>query len=403
MTKDLEDDLHRIISRAAEGAPQAPAGFPAQIVRRSRRRRARAHALAAALAVVVVAGGVGWAVRGQGGEGPVAVNPVPTASATVATGPAEPVEPVEPVERVWPQAVWRIPAKLPGVKKYQPRVFVDDHTVLLETWESFEKADAIYAYDLTTGGNRKIADIRTPKGVYASGYAVGQGRVVWQTIDDMRTTFWSVPVSGGEPAEIRTDAPVEGRVDSREVVGDRLAFSVMEGGVFTVPLTGGAVTPVAGAADDHLLRWPWAGTPGWYAPGEEPSFAELRNVETGETSKAVTRPGEQLIGCDVTTCVGRDAAGQPFYRLRDGSRQRPLPDQGVHGIAYDRFMTKWTLDGPERRQLLVDLATGRSGDLGLRLIEGKSSVSVRPERTGNTLVAYPLDGQYVIIDLTRIT
>lgn len=400
MTKDLEDDLHRVIRRGAEGAPQAPAGFPAQIVGRSRRRRGRTHALAAALAVVVVAGGVGWAVRGQGDNAPMVLNPVATPSASAATTPATAPR---PIDEVWPQAVWKIPAKLPGLKKYQPRIFIDDHTVLLETWESFEKADAIYAYDLTTGGHRKIADIRTPKGVYASGYAAGQDRIVWQTIDDMRTTFWSVPIAGGEPARIPTEAPVEGRADTTVVVGDRLAFSVMEGGVFTLPLTGGAVTPVADAERHHILRWPWVGTPGQYTPNNEASFEEIRNVETGETSKALVRPGEQHVRCGVTTCVGMAEDHRPFHRLRDGSHERPVPQSPMNGVAYDRFMTVWTTDQSVRRQLLLDLATGKSGDLGLRLAPGKGSRSVVLGIGADDLVAYPAGDDYVIIDLTRIT
>ncbi|MEV4112613.1 hypothetical protein [Nonomuraea sp. NPDC049695] len=401
MTKDLEDDLHRVIMRGAEGAPQAPAGFPAQIVSRSRRRRGRTHAVAAALAVVVVAGGVGWAVRGQGDNAPVVLDPVATQSASAATTRATAPR---PIDQVWPQAVWKIPAKLPGVKKYQPRVFIDDHTVLLETWESFEKADAIYAYDLTTGGHRKIADIRTPKGVYASNYTAGQDRIVWQTIDDMRTTFWSVPIAGGEPAPIPTDAPVEGRADTTVVVGDRLAFSVMEGGVFTLPLTGGAVTPVAHAERHHILRWPWVGTPGNYTPDNEPSFEEIRNVETGETSKALVRPGDQYVRCGVTTCVGIAADDKPFYRLRDGSHERQLQQPAMMGLAYDRFMTVWTREQRVRRQLLLDLATGKSGDLVLRITpNGKGGPSVEPGISANNLVAYPLGDDYVIIDLTRIT
>ncbi|MFI6923900.1 hypothetical protein ACIBIZ_28455 [Nonomuraea spiralis] len=401
MTKDLEDDLHRVLMRGAEGAPQAPAGFPAQIVGRSRRRRGRSHAVAAALAVVVVAGGVGWAVRGQGDNAPVVLDPVATPSASDVTTRA-PVP--SPIEQVWPQAVWKIPAKLPGVKKYQPRIFIDDHTVLLETWESFEKADAIYAYDLTTGGHRKIANIRTPKGVYASNYAAGQDRIVWQTIDDMRTTFWSVPIAGGKPEPIPTDAPVEGRADTVVVVGDRVAFSVTEGGVFTLPLTGGAVTPVADAERHHILRWPWVGTPGQRTPDNEPSFEEIRNVETGETSKALVRPGDQYVRCGVTTCVGVAAGDKPFYRLRDGSKERQIQEPAMTGVAYDRFMTVWTLDQRVRRQLLLDLATGKSGDLGLHLTPGgKGSFSVEPGISANNLVAYPLGDDYVIIDLTRIT
>lgn len=391
MNQELEDDLRSALGHASERAPLAPGGLSAHIVSRSRRRRMRTHALLAAATVVVIAGGAGLALRGTDGDAqPVAVNPTWSA-------PAMP----DPVEKVWPEAVWKIPAKLPGVGKYQPRRFIDDHTVLLETWESFEKANAVYAYDLGTGQVRKIADIRTPKGVYASGFTVGGGRIVWQTIADMATRFWSVPISGGTPEPIATDRTVKGRGDGLAVVGDRLAFSLLEGGVFTVPLGGGTVTAVEGAAGHHILRWPWVGTPGDYTPDNEPSFETLLNAETGQTSKALVRPGEEYVRCGVKTCVGIRPDETNFYRLRDGSQERDLPASAVLGLAADRFIAFYP-DRRETGQVLYDLATGTSGDLGLRPASKKQSIYVEPGLGDGRLVAYQLKNEYVIIDLTKI-
>ncbi|MEV4171953.1 hypothetical protein [Nonomuraea sp. NPDC049709] len=398
MTKELEDDLRRVIGRAAESAPQAPSGLSTEIVGRSRRRRARTLAAVTALAVAVVAGGVAVTVRGLGDDrAHLAVNPAPSPRKSLAAQEGRPA----PVEEVWPNAVWKIPAKLSDGRKFKPLLFIDDRTILLSTWSSFEKADAIYAYDLGTGDVRKIADIRTPKGVFASGYAVGEGRVVWQTIRDRRTEFWSVPITGGEPAAIATDAPVEGRTDASAVVAGKLAFSVLEGGVFTLPLDGGQVTPVAGADRHHILSWPWVGTPGDYTPDNEPSFEELLNVETGQTSRALVRPGEKFVRCGVTSCVGTGADEKYFHRLRDGSQQRELPQWAPLGLAYDRFMTIHQ-PMPTGGQALLDLTTGKSGDLGLRPDAKGGSVSVQPGLTRNRLVSYPLGDQYVIIDLLRI-
>ncbi|MGP4101825.1 hypothetical protein [Nonomuraea sp. KM90] len=398
MTKELEDDLRRVIGRAAETAPQAPSGLSTAIVGRSRRRRARTLAAVTALAVAVVAGGVSVTVRDLGDDSAhLAVNPVPSPQESQAAQEGRPA----PVEEVWPNAVWKIPAKLSDGRKFQPLLFIDDRTILLSTWSSFEKADAIYAYDLGTGDVRKIADIRTPKGVFASGYAVGEGRVVWQTVRNRRTEFWSVPITGGEPTAIATDAPVEGGTDASAVVAGKLAFSLVKGGVFTLPLDGGQVTPVAGADRHHILRWPWVGTPGDYTPDNEPSFEELLNVETGETSKALVRPGEKFVRCGVTTCVGTGADEKYFHRLRDGSQQRELPQWAALGLAYDRFMAIH-LPMPTGGQALLDLTTGKSGDLGLRPDAKGGSVSVQPGLTGNRLVSYPLGDQYVIIDLLRI-
>ncbi|WP_067181267.1 hypothetical protein [Microtetraspora niveoalba] len=400
MSDHLEEMLRGTLGHASELAPRAPSTLSAHIMRRSRVRRMRAQALVAAAAVVVIAGGAAVAVRGAGHD-PTAVTPTVTPSPT-ATEMRIPAS----VEEVWPEAVRKIPAKLPGGRKFQPRGFVDDHTLLLETWESFEKADAIYAYDLDSGRIRKITSIRTPKGVYASGYAVGGGRIVWQTIDVVHgkpvTSFWSAPVTGGKVTAIATERVVRGRGDRLAVVGDTLAFSLLEGGVFTVPLDGGAVEPVAGAAGHHILRWPWVGAPGEYTPEGETSFQELLNAETGETSRAVVHPGEEYVRCGVTTCSGTKADRTAFYRLRDGSQERPLPEKSsLFGLARDRFLTV-RLPNPPGGQALYDVVTGKSGDLGLRPNAKGQSIAVEAGLGDGRLVAYPLGNEYVIIDLAKI-
>ncbi|MET8001249.1 hypothetical protein [Nonomuraea glycinis] len=412
MSKELEDDLRRTLAFASERAPRAPGGLSGQVVARSRGRRMRVQALVAAVAVVVVAGGVGAVVRAAGDHAaPTAVTPV-EATGAPSEGIGDPwgrepqtADIPDLVDKVWPEAVWRIPGRLPGGQKYQPRHFIDDRTLLLETWESFEKANAIYAYDLVTGRTRKIAAIRTPKGVYASGYVSGAGHIVYQTVHviagESVTRFWSVPIKGGEPTAIETDKEVKSRGTELAVVGDRVAFSLSDGGVFTVPLGGGAVTAVQGADRHHLLSWPWVGTPGDYTPGNEPSFEELLNVETGETSRAVIHPGETNVRCGVTTCVGRKSDRTAFYRLRDGSQERVLDPASSRGLAADRFVTVHLPRSPGG-QTLNDLVTGKSADLGLRPNAKGQSTSIQPDIGDGRLVAYELKGKYVIIDLMKI-
>ncbi|MFI6818832.1 hypothetical protein ACIBG7_41010 [Nonomuraea sp. NPDC050328] len=411
MTGKWEDDLRDALVHAAEAAPRAPRELPALVASRSRRRRARRQALLAAAMVAVIAGGVAVAVRESAGpaveHAVQPARPEESRSATDETSRSVPRRPVitaaDPVGEVWPGAVWKIPAKLPGGQKLRPLLFLDDRTLLAQTWESFEKADAIHAYDLETGDSRKIADIRTPKGVHASEFAVGSGRIVWQTIKvaGRRGTseFWSVPVTGGTPEAIATGRPVKGRGDALAVVGDRLVFSLLEGGVHTVPLAGGEVSAVAGAEGHHLLSWPWVGTPGEYTPDNEPSFAKLRNAETGETSEAVVHPGEKFVRCGVLTCTGVRPDQTPFQRRRDGSGERVLPEEAPHGLAADRFMT---VHLPKGGQVLHDLVTGRSGDLGLRPDKLGRSVSVQPALGDGRLVQYPLGKELVVIDLARI-
>ncbi|MFD2354687.1 hypothetical protein ACFSTC_43575 [Nonomuraea ferruginea] len=222
------------------------------------------------MAVVVIAGGVGAVVRGAGNDsGPAsgrseieitgdAGEPEATSggpfqgdrsgeSEATPSGPLErdrqPPAKIPPaLEKVWPDAVWRIPDKLPNGREYHPRAFIDDHTILVETWAGHEQANAIYAYDVETRKARKITDIRTSMGKHADGFQVVGDRVYFEAFGDSGASrFWWVPLRGGEPREIRMTETIRGRSDAFAVAGDRLAFSLgANGGVYTVPIRGGA-------------------------------------------------------------------------------------------------------------------------------------------------------------------
>nr|BFE83978.1 hypothetical protein GCM10020093_065790 [Planobispora longispora] len=316
----------------------------------------------------------------------------------------------DPVEKVWPEAVWKIPAELPGGREFHPQAFIDDRTLLLETSESFEKADAIYSYDLAERRIRKIADISTPKGVFASGYTVGNGLIVWQTIDEAdgdestapRTTeFWSVPVEGASHGHPH-GPPAEGR--GRQAHRDRGQARLLPrtGRGLHGSSRGGTVEPVPGADRHHILRWPWVGTPGRHPQDGETAFGELFNVETGAVDEAVVRPGERNVKCDVTACVGSKPDGRSaFFRLRDGSRERDIPGESFAGLASDRFRIVH-LPVPRGGQYLHDPITGKSGDLGIRADADGSSIAVHAALGDDRLVAYPIEDEYVIIDLSKI-
>ncbi|MFC5816783.1 hypothetical protein [Nonomuraea harbinensis] len=445
MSTELEAGLRRALGKAAERAPRAPSDLSGRMVTRSRKRRARGQALIAAVAVVVIAGGVGAVVRGAGNDsGPAserseieiprdAREPETTPGGPFQTDqPGEPEttpgrqtdQPGEPeatsggppqgdrqppakippaLEKVWPDAVWRIPDKLPNGREYHPRAFIDDHTILVETWAGHELANAIYAYDVETRKARKITDIRTSTGKHADGFQVVGDRVYFEAFGDSGASrFWWVPVRGGEPREIRMTETIRGRSDAFAVAGDRLAFSLGEnGGVYTVPIKGGAPTPVPGAERHHILRWPWVGTPGEYTPDNEPSFQRLLNAETGETSTAVVHPGEQYVRCGVTHCAGVRQDGSGFHRLRDGSDERDLPPGAHAELAADRFTT-----GPLARftdgQVLYDVRTGRSAHLEHAPSEEGGVSVVRLRSAQGPLVAHRLPGEYQIVNLDGI-
>ncbi|MGW2151411.1 TolB family protein [Nonomuraea bangladeshensis] len=433
---ELEDKLSHVFAGAAQRAPQAPAGLLATVKTRHRRRRARTAAVYAATAVVLVAGGVGTAVSGLGAS----AEPQPAVSAT---GEAEPqADKIPPrVEKVWPQAVHKIPAKLPDGRTYYPQLLLDDRTLLVMTGVNDGKRQFLWSYDLGTGRPRKIAEIPPTKGsaIFADGVAAGGGNIVWwashkEAGSPRVARIWTVPAAGGRPRPV-TDVPLgnvmkEGHINGLAVTGSDVVFAYEKGGVYRVPLSGGSPQPVKGAERHHILQWPWVGV-----HHGKSTFRELLNVETGERRDAVIKADEE-VRCGLERCAGvavryktvkverpRDRSGKEikcgtrrcpdtvrnrttlrwFVRDRDGSHERDLPMTFQEGddAGLERFF-KVTLRGPGHEGILTlyDADTGRSADLGVRPdAQGRMAI---PDGGLDRLMTYPIKDEMYVLDLAAI-
>ncbi|SEH03370.1 hypothetical protein SAMN05444920_1362 [Nonomuraea solani] len=433
---ELEDKLSRVLAEAAQRAPQAPAGLAAAVETGHRRRRARAGAVRAAAAVVLVAGGVGVSVNALG----TSAEPQPAAGPTAEPGPpADKIPP--PIEEVWPQAVHKIPAKLPDGRAYYPQLLLDDRTLLVMTGAFDGKRQFLWSYDLGTGAPKRIAEIPPTKGsaIFADGVAAGGGNIVWwashkEAGGPRVARIWTVPVTGGRPRTV-TDVPLgnvirQGHIDGLAVTGSDVVFAYEKGGVYRVPLSGGSPQPVKGAERHHILRWPWVGVHQGKA-----IFRELLNAETGERRDAVVKADEE-VRCGVDRCAGvavryktikverrRDASGKEikcgtrrcpdtarnqiilrrFVRDRDGSHERRLPSAFHPGdeAGLDRFF-RITLRGPGRQAVptLYDAGTGRSADLGIRP-DAKGSMAL-PDGGSDRLMTYQIKNEMYVLDLATI-
>ncbi|MET7334943.1 hypothetical protein [Nonomuraea sp. NPDC005650] len=433
---DLEDKLSSVLSGAAHRAPQAPAGLVATVKTRHRRRQARAAAMRAAAAVVLVAGGVGAAVSALDAS----AEPNPAASATgKPKPPADKIPP--PIEKVWPQAVHKIPAKLPDGRAYYPQLLLDDRTLLVMTGVSDGKRQFLWSYDLGTGRPRQIAEIPPTKGsaIFADGVAAGGGNIVWwasykEAGSPRVARIWTVPATGGRPRAV-TDVPLgnvmkQGHINGLTVTGSDVVFAYEKGGVYRVPLSGGSPQPVKGAERHHILQWPWVGIHRGKA-----IFRELLNVETGERRDAVVKADEE-VRCGVDRCAGvtvryktvkverpRDRSGKEikcgdrrcpdttrngtilsrFIRDRDGSHERELPSTFRPGddAGLDRFF-KVMLRGPGNQdvQTLYDADTGRSADLGIRP-NAKGGMAT-PDSGLDRLMTYSIKNEMYVVDLAAI-
>ncbi|MEU9831968.1 hypothetical protein AB0D67_10570 [Streptosporangium sp. NPDC048047] len=322
--------------------------------------------------------------------------------------------PAEHVEKVWPEAVRKVPAKGPDGASWRPETFVDDRTLLVTAPAGLDQPTAVYAYGLDDGSRRKIADLPSSADAAggANGFAVGDGHVVWWTATKDRIAhLWAVPVSGGTAKRVADQSIEEGDgsgIDAVTVADGKIVFSLYVGGVFTVPLEGGAVEPVEGGTGMHLLAWPWIGTPGRGGEPHGTVFARILNVRTGETRSVVTHPGETIRSCGVTICLGSTSNFQTFFRHRDGSSQKTVPS-GVSGAVpptQDRFYVSAYGEKKLEGVGLYDLKTGKSGYLGIKKDAGSqgmgSFILMPSEDSTGRLLSYTLGDDLYLIDLAGI-
>jgi len=422
--EDLEETLNRTLERHAEKAPAPAADLIERVETRYRgRRRARMTGAAATMALVLSGTAFGvWPDDGPDGT----LGPADTATAP----PSPPVKAsgeqfkITPIEKLWPEAVHRIPAELPDGTEIEPQALIDGRTVLVNAWAGFEKASTLYAYDLTTGEATKITDVVTPKGtwLFASGFTVGDGRIIWQTTSDDRiSTIWSVPAKGGiavatvEGIPAASEKTVEGTPPSEEdgttavagrptpsgvgglaVSDGKIYWSNSWGGVYTAPLSGGPAEPVPGTEKEQLVQWPWVDGP----EQDRITGRRVRNLETGEKRTVDFSPGDEKWSCGITWCLGRSSATD-----RSGTETFRVPGHAAVAwsemTALDRFIVRVSYSDRKTLLLLSDLKTRRSGSITLTPKVGELPHS--PVRNpGSRMYSTRVAGEYVIVDLEAI-
>lgn len=438
----LEAELRKTFDAAATRAPAPPPDLLDRVAtgQRGLRRRRRAQTALAVIATVTVAAGSTLVAQGLSkGEG--------ASPGGVAAGPGTTdvrkfrkvdVAYAKPIEEVWPEAVHRIPDRLPNGERFRPEAFVGADGLLVSTESGADKANRVSVYNLTTKAVTTGPKVVTPDKVkrspdrtYASDFTVGDGRVAWWMGYSQNgkgfIEIWSAPLDDRGTAKpiVQMEAPTQddgGGVDSLAIVGGKVIWSIGDGGVYEAPVDGGRETPVPDTEDYHLMMWPWIGTPG--TPGALPSddedahaFETIRDLRTGEERKARLAPGLTWT-CSVTWCRGfpqdRDAVlgGIPVQR-RDGSDGRlVLGDMmSPHGAGYDRFLlvspagNSSPLAGRSRpRQILFDLETGRNADIGIATSNPDDSFQVADigDPYASLLVVPSEKGEYVLVNLAAI-
>ena len=387
----VEDWLSTTLEQAAERAPRLAATAAERLETDYRRRRHRSRALLAAAAVVVVAGGaaVGLGAGDDSARPAVGRSKAPHVVFGTAAGP---------VQKLWPDAVWQMPVDDPEGRELHPVALSGDGNLLVQAWHKDLQPEVLYLLDRAGGRLTKITDLPRPH--RAAGFGLGDGMVAWWTPAKESVRLWAVPLTGGKARQVAEYDTGGDMIDNLAVAPGRIIFSLVKGGVFSVPLAGGRVASVERAGGLHLLSWPWAGSPGSWSPPEGAPFTHLVNLETGQTSDAApARKGEQLLACGVQSCLATTPGGaRAFTRLRDGTHEQEVPTgfQIPEPPGQSRFYVR-NLRNDAPGLGLYDLKTGTLADLGA--IPG-SEVPVA-DRVGRMMTYQTANGRNVI-DLSKI-
>ncbi|WP_188194130.1 TolB family protein [Nonomuraea sp. SYSU D8015] len=321
-----------------------------------------------------------------------------------------------PVEKLWPGAVHSLPRALRNGLSFRPELFIDARTLLVRTGKGNSADPAVlWTYDVASGQARRLVAPTPPARTdYTSPVVTGSGRLVWYTVSWGKVKgaldIWAAPVGGGTAHKVTTirQTMKYGDIDVLSVAGDKVVWSrSIEGGVYEAPLSGGKPRFVPSTERLHLLQWPWAARASRVEgdlSDSRPSFARLVNVLNGEERTASDRPRV----CSLTWCVDRRSERA---RRRDGSGDHRLPAQAPLSVvpALDRFLLLRPRGrvGTEGRLYLHDLATRRTGDLGVRFENGtKASADIMNatymDHRTVYLLTYPLKGRQMVINLTAI-
>ncbi|MFG1699610.1 hypothetical protein [Nonomuraea sp. NPDC049309] len=330
------------------------------------------------------------------GAVPAQARPEPAARPVV-TAAAE-----RPIEKVWPKAVHKVPGRLPGGGHARPVAMLGAGRLLLTSESRAERANALYVRHLRGGKTVKLAGIPLPKGttLFPSGFTAGHGKIAWWTARGTKARtadIWTVPEGGGKARKVASvplppPSPA-GDITGLAVTRKGFAWSVGDRGVYTVTAAGGKPRRVAGTKGLHLMRWPWAGSPGPRDPRTAP-YQSIRNVETGETRAA---PAGTAVACGVSRCVTRSGGSSTGRVLgRDGRPQGTVNVDGIRPqpLLRDRFAVAQT----PGRALIHDLRS-------------KTTVVIKGIDTRVGHVTAPADdfvrfarpgGAYLIVDLASV-
>ncbi|MFG1960368.1 hypothetical protein [Nonomuraea sp. NPDC049028] len=346
-------------------------------IQAGRRLRHRRRALAVLVPVAAAAATALVLATGSltaSGRRDMATSPSPTRTGAL-----------RPAAEVWPSAVSTIPAKAADGWTYRPVTAMSATELLLRADKSPQEGRRLEVYDTARRKATVLGEIPNVRDYsFPQGVELGPTYILWwATVLNARDAvdLWVLPRSGGTAARVgRISGPLMS-IDRIGVLRDRVVWSVKEGGLYSVPITGGTARAMPGTDGLHLVSWPWAADAG-QAIDHQVNQRVLVNLETGKRTPLRAPKGVKQMRCAPTWCAGMQGEQAVAWR-RDGGSPQPLRgifDAMFSQIRADRFVNT----GPQ----VYDLATWQSAEIGRKDAKGSVAMSVGLSSSASLVISW---------------
>ncbi|NJP94765.1 hypothetical protein HCN51_35920 [Nonomuraea sp. FMUSA5-5] len=264
---------------------------------------------------------------------------------------------------VWSSAMTTIPAAASDGSTYTPVTALSTTELLLRAETSFDRGGRLEVYDTAAGTTRVLGDMPQPDGARdydPQAIEPGPEHIAWWAQDvhaQKSTDVWALPRAGGQAVLLARLSGPAAAVERLGVLRDRIVWSVRHGGLYAVPITGGAPQALPGTDGLHLVSWPWASDVRQY--DTDLNQGVLVNLETGERTSLATPPGARGMRCSLNWCVATLEGRTVMWSLAGGAsrtvRGHLTPASQIRA---DRFV--------DLGATVHDFVTGQSLEIGLK-------------------------------------
>jgi hypothetical protein len=394
-------NLARIVARA-EGAGR-PRRRPGWVV----------HAVAAAVAVVVC--GTVTAVTVTRAEVDHGLAPVfsPDRIPSFASLPGP--------EVVWPDAVRKLPAKLPDGSSYGIADTMDGADLLVV---SSGRGTGPLLFNPDNGSVREVATASVSDGLAApkvSTALVAGDRVVWflsgrrqgRTVREA----WTAPLAGGDATKLAADLPASALDGRGALAGDSVIWEeYLPGGgqddviIKQLSVRDGRIGTVPGS------RGYWLSTvPGWITSqyggtpfGEPERSGTLVEVATGRRVRWTANDEmESTVWCGPEWCTGWNVASDAAIQNIDGTG---YVDLGMNGILSPRLEGRLAIGDADQRTIVWDRGSGRAAAIqhppppadGKIITGDRADMRLRQNNEAAVYLWRNPDGTEMMLDLKRL-